>query len=75
MEQTPTFRRVHVVINPASGKDQPILRSHRVMRVDWPGLSAEDAMATVKAGRALADPDAAHIRSRIVQFEALWRSA
>ena len=39
------------------------------------GLSAEDAMATVKAGRALADPDAAHIRSRIVQFEVLWRSA
>lgn len=25
MEQVPTFRRVHVVINPASGKDQPIL--------------------------------------------------
>lgn len=27
MEQTPTFRRVHVVINPASGKDQPILNT------------------------------------------------
>ena len=39
------------------------------------GLSAEEAMATVKAGRSLADPDAAHIRSRIVRFEALWRSA
>ena len=39
------------------------------------GFSAEEAMATVKAGRALADPDAGHIRSRIVRFEALWRNS
>ena len=38
------------------------------------GFSAEDAMATVKLGRALADPDAAHIRRRIVEFEVLAES-
>ena len=38
------------------------------------GFSATDAMAIVKQGRALADPDAAHIRRRIVKFEALWGS-
>jgi len=38
------------------------------------GFSAADAMTTVKAGRALADPDAAHIRRRIEKFEAVWRS-
>jgi hypothetical protein len=38
------------------------------------GYSAEDAMATVKLGRAVADPDVAYIRRRIVEFELTWRS-
>ena len=39
------------------------------------GLSAQDAMSTVKLGRAVADPDAAYVRRRIVAFEAWWQSA
>ncbi|MFO7633841.1 MAG: dual specificity protein phosphatase [Caldilinea sp.] len=39
------------------------------------GFSAEDAMSTVKAGRAVADPDAAYIRRRIVKFEEVWRGS
>lgn len=39
------------------------------------GFSAGDAMSTVKAGRAVADPDAAYIRRRIVKFEEVWRGS
>lgn len=37
------------------------------------GYSIEAAMTTVKAGRAVADPDAPYIRRRIVKFEEVWR--
>ena len=39
------------------------------------GYTAEAAMATIKAGRSVADPDAAYIRRRILRFEAMWRDA
>jgi len=39
------------------------------------GYTAEAAIATVKAGRSVADPDAAYIRRRILRFEAMWRDA
>ncbi len=39
------------------------------------GYTAEAAMATIKAGRSVADPDAAYIRRRILRFEAMWRAA
>ncbi len=39
------------------------------------GFSAADAMAAVKLGRAVADPDVEYIRRRIVQFEDAWRKA
>lgn len=39
------------------------------------GLSAQDARATVKLGRAVADPDVAYIRRRIEAFELHWQGA
>lgn len=60
MEQTTAFRRVHVVINPASGKDQPILNIlndvFRRYGVEW------DASITHKYGDALAQAQAAVAR-------------
>ena len=57
MEQTPAFRRVHVVINPASGKDQPILNTLNDVfhqhGVEW------DASITHKYGDATAQAKAA----------------
>jgi hypothetical protein len=38
------------------------------------GYSAEDAMAATKHGRAVADPDIAYIRRRIMKFEEVWRN-
>lgn len=36
------------------------------------GNTAEDAIELVKQGRAAADPDAAHIKPRILEFEKKW---
>jgi hypothetical protein len=38
------------------------------------GMSAEAAMALCKQRRPVADPDAPHIRERIVKFEAVWQT-
>jgi YegS/Rv2252/BmrU family lipid kinase len=60
MERTTAFRRVHVVINPASGKDQPILNTlndvFRQYAVEW------DATITHKYGDALEQSKAAIAR-------------
>lgn len=37
------------------------------------GYGAEQAMALVKAQRPEADPDARHIKKKILEFEAYWR--
>lgn len=37
------------------------------------GFSSETAIATVKAGRAVADPEAHYIHRRIVKFEEVWQ--
>ena len=62
MEQTPAFRRVHVVINPASGKDQPILNTLNDVfhqhGVEW------DASITHKYGDATEQAKAAIARGR-----------
>lgn len=39
------------------------------------GFSVAAAIATVKAGRTVADPDAPYIRRRIVKFEQVWQGA
>lgn len=39
------------------------------------GFTIEDAIATIKAGRAVADPEAPYIRRRIVKFGEVWRGA
>ena len=36
------------------------------------GLSAEDAIRLIKAQRPVADPEAAHIRPRIIEFGEIW---
>ena len=38
------------------------------------GYTAEDAMQLIKAQRAVADPDAGHIRKRIYKFESQWQN-
>jgi len=38
------------------------------------GCSADDAMQLIKEKRAVADPNARHIRSRIRKFETYWQS-
>lgn len=57
MTHQPAFRRVHVVINPASGKDQPILNTlndvFHQYNVEW------DVSITHKYGDATA-----HVRRR-----------
>ena len=59
MEQPHTFRRVHVVINPASGKDQPILNTlndvFRQYGVEWDvSITHKYGDATVQAKAAIA---------------------
>ncbi|HET6846084.1 MAG TPA: dual specificity protein phosphatase [Anaerolineales bacterium] len=39
------------------------------------GRSPEEAMVLIKQRRPLADPNATHIRSRILKFETAWRLA
>jgi protein-tyrosine phosphatase len=39
------------------------------------GYSAEEAMQLIKDKRAVADPDARHIQSRIRKFEEYWQEA
>lgn len=52
MEQAPAFRRVHVVINPASGKDQPILNTLNDVFHQYGGDGTQHELANAVIGTA-----------------------
>jgi protein tyrosine phosphatase (PTP) superfamily phosphohydrolase (DUF442 family) len=62
-----------VYVHCSRGRHRSIAMGAAILMAD--GLSATDAMSVVKRQRAAADPDASHIRPRIIAFANAWRES
>jgi hypothetical protein len=60
-----------VYVHCSRGRHRSIAMAAAILIAD--GLSASDAMSLIKRQRAVADPDAGHIRPRILAFAEAWR--
>ena len=62
-----------VLVHCKSGKHRSVAQAACVLI--GMGYTADEAMLLIKEKRAVADPDARHIQSRIRKFEEYWREA
>jgi hypothetical protein len=66
-----TEKGQRVFVHCVQGRHRSVIMAAAILVAN--GYTAQDAVARLKAGRRVADPDAWHVRRQISRFEDYWR--